>query len=216
MPTKKNAQSSANPRFFAREAVNFGFETAKDNLFYFITLFIVVILLYAVMGILQGIFTFRLNAILALLVILLRIVVSLIISMGLIKISIEFVEKKKPQLSDLFYTKSLLNFFLVSFVRGCIILIGLVLLIIPGIVFAVKLQFAEYLVVDKDEGVVEALSKSWDMTRGNIWKLFFYGILLFLINVLGFIALLVGLFITVPLTMLATTFVYRKLLAQSH
>jgi uncharacterized membrane protein len=39
--------------------------------------------------------------------------------------------------------------------------------------------------------------------------------LLFLINVLGAICLLVGLFLTVPLTMLATTFVYRKLLLHS-
>jgi uncharacterized membrane protein len=211
----KNAQPSAKPHFSARESVDFGFETVKSNFFFFITLFVVVILTYAVMGILQGIFTVKVNVFLFILVTILRLVVNFIVSMGLIKIALIFIDKKKAKISDLFYTKSLLNFFLVSVVEAFIVILGLILLVVPGVVFATKLQFAGYLVVDKNLGVVEALSQSWQMTRGNIWKLFFYCILLALINILGFIALIVGLLFTVPLTMLATAFVYRKLLLQS-
>jgi uncharacterized membrane protein len=50
------------------------------------------------------------------------------------------------------------------------------------------------------------------MTRGNTWNLFFFGILIGLINILGLLCLVVGLFITVPLSMLASAFIYRKLL----
>ncbi len=213
--TKKSAQSSKLLHFSKKEAIDFGFETAKSNLFYFVTLFVVVILIYALMTVLQGLATPKVNFLLFLLVLIIRIVVSLIVSMGLIKISIMFVDKKKPKLSDLFYTRSILNFFLVSLVRSFIVIIGFILLIIPGIILSIKLQFAEYLVVDKNKGVVDALNGSWEMTRGVKWNLFLFGILIFLINLLGLIALLVGLFITVPLTMVATAFVYRKLLLQS-
>ena len=198
--------------FSKRQAIDFGFDTAKSNLIYFISVFVVVIVIYAVLGILQvGVGK---NPLLIILAALLRIIVSFIVSMGLIKISILFVDKKKPEISDLFYTKSILNFILVSIVRGFIVLIGYILLIIPGIILSIKFQFAEYLVVDKNMDVVEALNKSWEMTKGIKWNLFIFGILLFLINVVGFIALLIGLFITVPLSMVATAFVYRKLLSQ--
>jgi uncharacterized membrane protein len=70
-------------------------------------------------------------------------------------------------------------------------------------------------VIDKNLEPVEAVKTSWRMTKGNVWNLFFFGILLGLINILGFLCLIVGLFITVPLSMLATAFVYRKLLNPS-
>ena len=54
------------------------------------------------------------------------------------------------------------------------------------------------------------------MTKGKLNGICFsLGFYLVLINILGFICLMVGLFITVPLSMLATAFVYRKLLLQS-
>jgi uncharacterized membrane protein len=80
---------------------------------------------------------------------------------------------------------------------------------------AIRLKYSAYLVVDKNLGPVEAIKTGWKLTKGNVWNLFFFEILLCLINLLGALCLLVGLFITVPLSMLATTFVYRKLLLQS-
>jgi uncharacterized membrane protein len=142
-------------------------------------------------------------------------VLDLVIGIGLVSIALKFIDKKKPQYKDLFYYKPIINYFLASLLTGLIVIGGLILLIIPGIYFAFRLKFAAYLVIDKNLGPVEAIKKSWKMTKGNVWNLFFFGILLGLINILGFICLLVGLFITVPLSMLATAFVYRKLLLQS-
>jgi uncharacterized membrane protein len=91
----------------------------------------------------------------------------------------------------------------------------LLLLIIPGIFFGIRLKYATYLVIDKNLGPLEAIKGSWKITRGNVWNLFFLSILLGLINLLGLLCLVIGLFITVPLSMLATAFVYRKLLSTS-
>ncbi len=214
---KKNSSSktSAKPHFSKKEAINFGFEIAKKNIIFFIGLFVVVVLISALTSLIQFGATLERQPILYIILYVVVFVINTIIGMGLIKISLEFVDKKKPKFRDLFHTKNLVNFILASLIRGVITLIGFILLIIPGIIFSIRLQYVPYLIVDKNLPTVEAIKKSWEMTKGNTWNLFFFGILLFLVNVLGVIFLLVGLFVTVPLTMLATTFVYRKLLLHS-
>jgi uncharacterized membrane protein len=84
-------------------------------------------------------------------------------------------------------------------------------LIIPGIILLIRLSFFDYLIVDKNSRIVESLKKSWEITKGNTWNLFLLYILLGLINLLGFFALIIGLFWSIPTTMIAETFVYRKL-----
>jgi hypothetical protein len=45
---------------------------------------------------------------------------------------------------------------------------GLILLIIPGIYFALRLSLAPYFLVDKNMGVMEAYKASWDATKGHV------------------------------------------------
>jgi uncharacterized membrane protein len=52
---------------------------------------------------------------------------------------------------------------------------------------------------------------SWEMTRGSCWNLFVFSLLLGVINILGMIALFIGLLITVPLSVVAIGYVYRRL-----
>ncbi|MCL5434820.1 MAG: hypothetical protein M1405_00325 [Patescibacteria group bacterium] len=211
---KKNSSSktSAKPHFSKKEAINFGFEIAKKNIIFFIGLFVVVVVVSALTSLIQFGATLEKQPLLYIVLYVVTFIINTIIGMGLIKISLEFVDKKKPKFKDLFHTKNLVNFILVSLIRGVITLIGFILLIIPGIIFSIRLQYATYLVIDKNLSPVDAVKKSWDMTRGNVWNLFFFVILLALVNILGALLLLVGLFVTVPLMMIATTFVYRKLL----
>jgi len=207
------AKNTAKPQFSKQEAISYGFGLAKKNLFFFVVLFVIVMLVSGAMSILSGLavhepaFAFALW--------LLQTAVHLIIGIGLISISLKLLDNQKPKYKDLFYYKPIINFFLASILEGLIVVGGFILLIIPGIFFALRLQYTSYLIVDKNLGPVEAVKASWKITRGNAWNLFFFGILLFLINILGFLCLIIGLFVTVPLSMLATTFVYRKLLLQS-
>jgi len=48
---------------------------------------------------------------------------------------------------------------------------GLILLIIPGIYFALRLSLAPYFLVDKDMDIMEAYKASWDATKGNVKKI---------------------------------------------
>ncbi|MGQ0569421.1 MAG: DUF975 family protein [Armatimonadota bacterium] len=94
--------------------------------------------------------------------------------------------------------------------------VGFVLLIIPGIILAARLSLYGFLMVDKGLGPRAALTRSAELTQGAVWDLFVFGLLLFGIVVLGALALFVGLFVALPTILMASAYVYRKLLAQAE
>lgn len=59
-------------------------------------------------------------------------------------------------------------------ITGLIIMIGLVLLIIPGIIAALSLSMTFYIIADDDSiGVLDAIKKSNEMMNDHRWKLFY-------------------------------------------
>jgi len=92
--------------------------------------------------------------------------------------------------------------------------VAIVLLALSGIwalIAGLYLMFTEYLVIDKNHMPIEAVKESYRITKGNWWKLLGLCLALGLLNVLGALALVIGLLVTVPLTMLAIVHVYRTL-----
>ena len=137
--------------------------------------------------------------------------------MGLIKIALRFCDNQKAKLADLFSCLPLFFKYLFGLILyRLIVLGGMILLIIPGIIWAIKFQFFDYFIVDKKLGPIEALKQSSAITRDAKWDLFFFDLLLGFINFLGAVCLLIGLFASVPTAMVAMAFVYRKLLAQKE
>lgn len=202
-------------KFSKKEAIKFGFKTAKENILFFIGLFIIWVLIISISSVIQGSLNANRQYFIGLLFNLFTWVVDSVLSLGIVSIMLKFVDGKKPEFKDLYYTTKLFNFMLASIIKGFIVVIGFLLFIVPGIIFSIKLQFYEYYIVDKKMDAVDSLKASWEITKGVKWNLFLLGILLGLINILGLLCLIVGLLITVPLTMVANAWVYRKLLSQS-
>jgi uncharacterized membrane protein len=75
-----------------------------------------------------------------------------------------------------------------------IVVAGLILLIVPGIIFACKLVFVPYLIMDKKLSATDAIHKSWEMTRGYGWTIFGMAVVSIFIILLGVICLIVGVF----------------------
>jgi len=202
-------------KFVISEAVQFGWDTTKSNIGFFIGIVIVAGLIQYVPDIIAAIIEAD-APVLSIIVRIASFVLSLIIGMGLIKIFLRFCDGEKGEFSDLFSCYPLFFKYLIgSILYGLIVTVGLILLIIPGIIWAIKFQFFDYLIVDKGLGPIDALEKSSEITRGVKWDLFIFDILIGIINLLGLLCLLVGLFVTIPITMVATAFVYRKLLPET-
>jgi uncharacterized membrane protein len=98
---------------------------------------------------------------------------------------------------------------------GLIVLLGLILLIVPGIIWGLKYMFTPYLIIDRGLMPMEAIRESGRITQGHKWELFLLGLALAGINILGLLCLIVGLFVTVPVSALASVYAYRFLERQS-
>ncbi len=202
-------------KFIISEAVQFGWNTTKSNIGFFIGLLIVAGLIQYVPDIIAT--TIEADApFLSSIILIASYVLSMIVMMGLIKIFLRFCDGEKGGFSDLLSCYPLFFKYLVgSILYGLIVSLGLILLILPGIIWAIKFYFFDYLIIDKGLGPIDALEKSSEITRGVKLDLFTFGILLGILNLLGLLCLLVGLFVTIPVTMVATAFVYRKLVPKT-
>lgn len=201
--------------FSKSEAIKFGWQKMKENFWFFVIVLIVVAAIQFLPNMFGG-FQGQNGSQTGLLVVIISIlafVIKMVIDMGLLKIALNIHDNKKPDYSELYKNYPLfLKYFIASLLYGLAVGIGFILLIVPGIIFALKLQYYGFLIVDKGMGPIAALKKSWEMTKGVKWNLFLLGLLLGLINVAGAIVLLIGLFATIPTTLVANAYVYRKLL----
>lgn len=94
------------------------------------------------------------------------------------------------------------------------IVIGLFALAAMIILFC--LMFYPYVFLDHPTSSVrEQLAYAWNITKGARWKLVAFGLVIAGVNLLGMLALVLGLLVTLPLTSIATASVYSVLAKQT-
>ncbi len=139
------------------------------------------------------------------------------LAMGLLKICLDLVDKRPTDFNQMFnyfpLTFSVLVAFLIFHIA---VQIGTFLLVVPGIIVAIKLKFFPYFIVEDGCGPIEALQKSWDLTKGVKWQLFLFDLVLFLMNFVGTLCFGVGVFVTMVISLGAVAFVFRKLQGKSE
>lgn len=201
-------------KFSIQEAIKIGWELTKKNLGFLVGVVIIVFLVNLIPNFFSLLFEENTSsaAVVAMVVALVAWVLNLLVSLGMIKISLSVIDNTKKSFADIYNGYPLLlNFFIGSFLYGLIVILGLFLLVVPGIYFAIKYHFYSYFIVDKKLGPIEALKESGKITQGVKINLLLFSIVLGLINILGAIPFGLGLLITVPVTMLAYAHVYRLL-----
>lgn len=195
-------------KFSIGEAVGFGWETFKKNYLLFIAL-------AAIDLIISGLPNFKLeiaknvsstiNPVIWLL--------EELVQIGVITIVLKVIDSKKTDLGDMFENIRLYWRYLSgTLLYGLIVFIGFILLIVPGVIWAIKYQFYGYLIIDKKMKPMDALRKSAEITEGERWNLFILGFALFGVILLGVLALGIGIFAALPVVWIAVAFIYRKLL----
>lgn len=140
-------------------------------------------------------------------------IITQIISIGWMNVALRAVRNEYLEVSSFFEKAHLLiKYFLCNLLTGLLVVTGLILLIIPGFYFALKYAFATLLIVDKAVGPLQAMEMSAQMTKGFKGKLLLYWLGFVGVNILGLLALILGIFITIPLTSIATVVLYNALL----
>jgi len=107
------------------------------------------------------------------------------------------------------------NFFLPTLVASLLIAIftflGTIACIIPGLVIAAMYKFTYLFILDKRMDFWPAMQASHEVVKKDYFGFTMFLILAFLVNVLGFCCLIVGLLVTVPMTFAAITVAYKEL-----
>jgi len=112
-------------------------------------------------------------------------------------------------------TLELLRYFVTQAIMALVIVTGLVLLIVPGLYIGARWMLAPVVVVDEGRDPVAALRRSWELTEGASGRMVVFAIALVALNLLGLLALGVGVLVTMPTSVLATVHVYRCLTART-
>lgn len=203
---------AAKKSFSISSAIGYGWKTVTKKLGFFIVLLLIIFVVTGIPSFLAAIFDADKNEGIGFIIRIVGWVIQLTVSLGVVHVALKIYDKKKATFSDLFQKIHLIiPYFIASFIYGLIVVVGLILLIVPGIIWGIKYRYFIYFMVDKNLGPIDALKASSKLTQGVKWNLFFFGLALILVNIIGFICLIVGLFITIPLSMMAEAYVYRKL-----
>lgn len=110
--------------------------------------------------------------------------------------------------------KNFLNVLLAGLLSGAIIGIGFIFLIVPGIVFACRLAFVPYLVMDQKLDPVKAVEESWRLTRGYGWRIFGMSLLAIPIALGGILVLFFGIIVAAIWIDLAFASMYHAVMLE--
>jgi len=205
-----------NKDFSIGEAIKAGWEATKSHLGILIVIQIVFILVGYV-PLIGGELLIPKARWVGVLLLLSGYALQLIMLLGIVKISVKLADKEPIAVGDMFAQAGrLFPFVVATLIFDLAIVLGTVLLVIPGVIVFLGLCFYSFPLVDKKAGMVDALKQSWALTKGVKLKILGFLIVVSLVNMLGVLLLLIGMFVTVPVTYVAFAHVYRKLSEQTQ
>jgi uncharacterized membrane protein len=195
-----------------KEAVVFGWETFKKNMGFLMGLTLLMLVIFYAIDFTSKQFEDG-SALFKILLQILFAVFSMLIGIGMAKIYLKVHDGQQAPFSELINHSELLwKYFVGEILYALIVVGGLILLVVPGIYWAIKYMYTQTLIVDKGMDPFLALKKSGEMTKDIKWSLILLIIVLAVISVLGFLALGIGMLVTIPVVMLAHIHIYKHLL----
>jgi uncharacterized membrane protein len=118
---------------------------------------------------------------------------------------------RRAELGDMFKG---FDYFLPAFVAalliGLFVFVGALLCVIPGLVVASMYKFTYLFILDKRMDFWPAMQASHDVVKNDYFGFTMFLIAMGCINILGFLCCIVGLLVTVPLSVAAITIAYQE------
>ena len=193
-----------NTTFSISEELSKSWETFKKHAWIFIGLFVG----YAIVSVLVSLIPFGR---------ILTLIVDSIFALGFTRIIFQAIDGEEPQFSAFGQESGkCLKQIGASLLIGLLVLVGLILLVVPGIYVALRLQFVTAVIVEENLGVIDSLKRSWEMTDGHVLQLFLLSLAILGLIIAGVICLGIGILVAAPVAQILTMYVYRKINAPSE
>ena len=136
-------------------------------------------------------------------------VVGYLINAALVRGALDEVDGRRPGLGAFFRFTNVGNVILASILVGVLTAIGLMLFVIPGVIVSFLSWWTLQFVIDRDDSAVDGIRSSFRAISSQAGPVFLLALALIGINILGAIPLGLGLLVTIPLTIIASTYAYR-------
>lgn len=202
--------------FFIGEVLKSGWNMMKTHLGFFIVALLLVVIVPQIPYFIAGAFEHRLHPVAAFALYILYVVLTYIVTLGVIRVSLNMTAGQKGRFRDLFNQWHLFFSYLIANILYMLILLaGFILLVFPAFIWGARYALYGYFIVDRKAGPIEALKLSAKATMGAKWDLFAYYFVSFFLVIAGILCLIIGLFAVVPMLWIASALVYRKLLSQT-
>jgi hypothetical protein len=139
------------------------------------------------------------------------------IEVGFLQICFALHDGGEPTFADIFRHLALAPKFLAGQVLYLLmVVLGLLLLVVPGVYLSVRYALFGFCMVAGKSNLMRSFQQSAILSTGAKIDLLWILVVLFLLNAFGASLLGLGLFITVPLSVLMMTAVYRQLSTRSQ
>ena len=139
------------------------------------------------------------------------------VEVGFLQICLALCDGGKPTYADAF-TQLILGpkFLAGQMLYLLMIVIGLLLLVVPGIYLGVRYALFGFCLATRETNLLRSFQSSAILSTGSKTYLLWILVFLLVLNVLGASLLGIGLFITIPLSVLMMTTIYRQLSTRSR
>jgi uncharacterized membrane protein len=201
--------------FSSKECIRFGWEAFKKRPWFYVGASLLIMLAYIVTGAISGGIDVAVTGDYETQSLpggLVNFVLGTFISMGAAAFYLSAHDR--PEIagySSLWHPSPFWSYLIANFLVGILIAIGFILLIVPGIIAMLMFMFTSFVVIDREKGPVESMAVSKLITKGKRWPLLGFVLLLTLINLAGVLAFVVGLLVSIPVSVLAFAHAYRVL-----
>ena len=198
--------------FNVGDAISYGWRAFWKHVGPLVGLAVIIVVVHLVLG---AIASSTSNVVGRLAIELISFIVGIVLAMGLIRASLAVLEGRQPEIGMLFQTEGFGPYLVGSILVGIGVFIGLFLCIVPGVILGLMWEFFGYVIIENPTiSPTDAMRRSAEITKGYRWQLLGLTILLFLINLVGILALGVGLFFTYGISAVALAYAYKVLSGQ--
>ncbi len=196
-----------------KECLGFGWRTFRARPWFFVQVGVALLIVSILSGVVQSFITQLLGTHTGgFISFVIAMVIDTFVAMGILAVYLKAHDSvMSPSLQELWNPDPFWKFLGATLVLCIILMVGYVLFIVPGLILTTMLYFTTTLVIDKNLGAIDALKESARMTKGHRWQILFLILAIIGINLLGVAALVVGLFVSVPVSILAMIHAYRHL-----
>ena len=189
------------------EAIRTGWCVFKENAGFLIGAHLIAILVQTVPQLL-----FRDSPGMQAIVVIPSLLCSFVVALGLVRVGLDLVDGHSGSYEDLFSQAHLVfGYLIASILHTLVSFLGILLLIVPGIVWYAQFSLWPYLMVEHGMGPIEAMKESSRITRGHRGQLILFYLALALVAIVGLAAFVVGIVPALGVITVSTAFVYRRL-----